>query len=82
MDAPNRKTEYRIEQRSGYVVRKRKVGNKWVSETEHRAVMEEQLERENVHHINGIRSDNRPENLELWSTAQPAGQRFYGHTVI
>jgi ribosomal protein S14 len=73
-----RAKERKPDKSSGYVykhcpIRGRDVGV-------HRLVMEETLGRrllpgENVHHKNGVRHDNRPENLELWVTFQPVGQR-------
>ena len=51
-----------------------------VTVLQHRQVMEEYLGRpmlktETVHHRNGVKTDNRIENLELWAVRQPKGQR-------
>lgn len=61
----------------------RKNGKKHIYEGriyEHTYIMSQHLGRpltktETVHHINGIRNDNRIENLELWDHGQPPGQR-------
>ena len=63
--------------KDGYVVLTLTTGRRI---KEHRLIMEQHLGREllpeeTVHHINGVRDDNRLENLELWSSAQPSGQR-------
>jgi hypothetical protein len=65
---------------SGYKVFK--IGNK--SEIpEHRLIVERHLGRplrrfEHVHHINGIRSDNRIENLQIWCAPSKASDRTDG----
>lgn len=64
----------------GYLAVSRLVDGEREKRMHHRVVMEQSLGREllaeeTVHHINGIRNDNRLENLELWSSRHPKGQR-------
>lgn len=67
---------WKLQHRTGYVI----TSIKGRTVMQHRIVMEQHLGRElkdyeTVHHRNGVRSDNRIENLELWIVRQHAGQR-------
>lgn len=63
-------------EKDGYILEKTLSG--W--DLQHRLVMERHLGRllaseETVHHKNGVGTDNKLTNLELWSSNHPKGQR-------
>jgi hypothetical protein len=74
------------QQKSGYIKTKKESSDGRLVDTyEHRVVMEQMIGREllsseTVHHKNGVRNDNRPENLELRVGHHGEGQAV--HDVV
>jgi hypothetical protein len=66
--------------KSGYCVIIRHIEGRKIRIRRCRLVMEEKIGRpllpdETVHHKNGNKLDDRPDNLELWASRHPKGQR-------
>jgi hypothetical protein len=78
------RTSSEYKNKDGYIILSRRGHNssrKNGAISQHRFIMSEHLKTplkiyETVHHKNGIKDDNRVENLELWHRGQPAGQRL------
>ena len=71
----SKNTEHKAYMENGYIVEYQNGYNKKGNVKQHRRIMEEHLGRklkpyEVVHHINGIKTDNRIENLQLMTASE------------